>query len=272
MSVTQCRPVFETLDNRRCFTASWPASGRARANVLVVQPFGDEASLCRRMIRLFAERLAAENIETCLFDYSGTGDSGGEFSDARWENWHAELAAMRRRVDDPDVPTVLLGIRLGACLALEYLERQSDPSSLLAWAPVFDGKSYLRQLKRLSRHASGAELAIDVGEQWANGESASIAGLTIHPALAAAMQDATPLAGQVTPRNIAYMDVRPIASDTDTPEMSVVARQQAARFEAAGCHVEATVVGGSGFWNVPDPVDCPELIDQSVRVVNQWLS
>ena len=70
------------------------ASIRHRADVVIVPPFAEEMNKSRRMFALLAERLATLGVGTALIDLYGTGDSEGDFGDARYDVWLDDMTAM----------------------------------------------------------------------------------------------------------------------------------------------------------------------------------
>ena len=60
-------------------------AGVARSKVLYLHPFAEEMNKCRPMLALTARQLAARGVQVLAVDLHGTGDSSGEFRDARLE-------------------------------------------------------------------------------------------------------------------------------------------------------------------------------------------
>ena len=79
------------------------------------------------------------------FDYSNTGDSGGDQGEARVERWVGDVRAAieeaRRRSGAAEVRVA--GLRLGASLAMLAVEACSDVQRLVLWDPVVTGSSLL---------------------------------------------------------------------------------------------------------------------------------
>src|SRR2546423_9530888 len=88
-------PLYLESGQRRVFGvyyathAKWPR----RYSFIYVPPFAEEMNLARRMATLQARALATTGLGVLLLDLFGTGDSGGEFSDARWELWVDDIIA-----------------------------------------------------------------------------------------------------------------------------------------------------------------------------------
>ncbi|HEY9550049.1 MAG TPA: hypothetical protein VIR45_11165, partial [Kiloniellaceae bacterium] len=69
--------------------AAAPAS-RQGLGLVYLPPFAEEMNRSRRMAALQARRLAALGVDDLLLDPFGTGDSAGDFGDARWEIWRED--------------------------------------------------------------------------------------------------------------------------------------------------------------------------------------
>lgn len=127
-----------------------------RGSVVFVPPFAEEMNRCRHMISRQARRLAERGVTAIVFDLFGTGDSGGSFGDASWPAWQRNLAQIvdyaRRH---SAAPVWLLGVRLGALLALDVLgARRCSIDGLLMWNPIVSGSTYMNQFLRLRLIAS----------------------------------------------------------------------------------------------------------------------
>ncbi len=124
-------------------------AGRAprRTAVVLCHPFGQEFVLAHRAFHGFARLLADAGFATLRFDWWGTGDSHGDFADARLETWRRDLAlalaTVRERVRCDDV--ALAGMRLGATLAA-LAGAAEELAALVLWDPVVDGPDFLREL------------------------------------------------------------------------------------------------------------------------------
>src|SRR5262245_3855900 len=62
-----------------------------RGTVLHVHPFAEEMNKSRRMAALHARALAGAGFEVLQVDLAGCGDSSGEFGDATWDDWVADV-------------------------------------------------------------------------------------------------------------------------------------------------------------------------------------
>jgi pimeloyl-ACP methyl ester carboxylesterase len=122
--------------------------------LVICNPFGNEAICSNRSLRHLAERAAHAGVPVLRFDYSGTGDSAGhDFDPDRVSAWVESIQAaadeLRERTGVPGVG--FLGIRLGATLAARAAANRTDVATLIAIAPIVNGKAYVRELRMLQR-------------------------------------------------------------------------------------------------------------------------
>lgn len=162
--------------------------------LVYLPPFAEEMNRSRRMAALQARRLAARGIDVLLLDLFGTGDSAGDFGDARWEIWREDAkAAMAWLGQHCGGRVGLWGLRLGGLLAAEIAaEAPQRPARLLLWQPVVSGDRFLTQFLRLRVAAAmggggSAEKVKDLRARLDDGEVMEVAGYGLAPALAEAI-------------------------------------------------------------------------------------
>jgi pimeloyl-ACP methyl ester carboxylesterase len=116
--------------------------------VVLCYPVGQEYIRCHRMYDNLARKLARQGIHTVKFDYSGTGDSGGDFSSARMAQWVSDIAGVAAELrEGSDVQKLyVVGVRLGGLLALRYAE-QAPVDGLVLLSPVVNGTGYLKEIQ-----------------------------------------------------------------------------------------------------------------------------
>lgn len=169
-------------------------SGECRGALVYIHPFGDEMNKSRRMAALQARALASLGYGVLQIDLAGCGDSDGEFGDARWESWKADIGAASTWLQERlGQPVGLWGLRLGALLALDYA-RSTPVARLLLWQPVLQGSAFLTQFLRLrvagdmldaTEAASGGTK--ELRAQLQAGEALEIGGYLLAPQLAASI-------------------------------------------------------------------------------------
>lgn len=156
METARPRAMYFGAAGRELFGILHPGhqiDGR-RMTVLLCSPFGLEAIRAQRTWRVLAERLARAGHSVLRFDYFGSGDSDGEDTDVTLEGLREDIetASQTLRSTCPGLPTVWIGLGLGATAALAASRNAAQPPSrLLLWEPVIDGRGYLGTLRR--RHA-----------------------------------------------------------------------------------------------------------------------
>ena len=148
----------------------------------------------------WARLLASNNILAMLFDYRGTGESTGPFTEIDFDHWLEDVREMARWAASEygPAPLVLHGKEMGALLAQKVFASGSG-EGLLMWSPPVSARELLRQgltmrlsmdlmlLKPgerksaetyLSDLAAGRPVEVD-GYSWSAGLWQSSAGLAL---------------------------------------------------------------------------------------------
>lgn len=131
-------PTLDGLDLR---TYTWPASGPARAHLLLVHGIAEHAGRYPHV----AARLAAAGILMHAYDQRGFGGSGGARAYVdRWSQYHDDLEGRLAdvRANAGGLPVVLYGHSMGGLIALGYTLDPSrpQPDLLVLSAPAIDAK------------------------------------------------------------------------------------------------------------------------------------
>ncbi len=266
------RPWFMPVGPRRLFCIEHAPLGPARGAVLYVPPWAEEMNKSRRMAALQSRALAAAGWHVLQVDLAGTGDSSGDFADARWDYWLQELDSARTWLARASgVEPWLWGLRLGALLAAESLAARPGPG-LLCWQPVVSGRQHLQQFLRLK---SGAEwLATDrpaatgAGsdrakpmEQLQAGQTVEVGGYRLAPALALPMAQAEMRLPAGLPRVVCF-EVAPREGAALSPASErVLAPMRAVGAAGVAGAVHAAVVMGPSFWQALEIETAPALLE-----------
>jgi exosortase A-associated hydrolase 2 len=251
-----------------------PPVGPCRGAVLYVPPFAEELNRTRRMAALGARRLAAHGYGVLQIDLYGTGDSAGDFGDARWDLWqhdlHAGAAWLHARLAQP---LTLWGLRLGALLALDYARTAAHPlAPMLLWQPVASGATYLTQFLRL--RTAGAMLGDEAGAQSGTkalratlqaGQTLEIAGYDLAPALALAI-DALPAPETMAPPAGAHwFEVLGAPGQAPGPAGARVA----AAWQPHGAALHLHTVHGAPSWATSEIATVPALLDATLQALGE---
>jgi exosortase A-associated hydrolase 2 len=249
-----------------------PPAAAPRRAVVVVPSFAEEMNKSRRMVTLFANAAQLRGIETVVPDLTGTGDSDGEFRDARWDIWCDDLqrtmAAVAARTG---LRPALLAVRSGALLAFATLAQRSVPcSEMLLWAPVLDGERFMRQFLRLRVAASvGRETRESVTEMETalrNGTELEVGGYQLAPQLWAAMSACR--SAQYSPPGGATLHWFELVA-AEPAGLSPASGRSVAELERCGWRVHAHALTGAAFWGTAEIAEVPELVTASVAALEQ---
>ena len=115
---------------------------------MLCPPIGLEYIQSHRMYYLLAVRLAETGFHVLRFDYLGCGDSAGDFEKGSLGQWVRDIqAAAEALVDRSHQSRIsLLGLRLGATLAIMAAMQRDAFDTLVLWEPILDGRRYLEGL------------------------------------------------------------------------------------------------------------------------------
>lgn len=240
-------------------------TGPAKGGFVYLPPFAEEMNRSRRMAALQASRLAEKGLAVLLLDPFGTGDSAGDFGDARWDIWREDvMAAIAWLSERCGGPVGLWGLRLGALLAADVaVQNPEGLARLLFWQPLLSGDNYLTQFLRL-RVASGMnggaerETTKELRAKWAEGEAVEVAGYDVSPELAAAISKTRlqELAKTLGDLPLDWLEL----TSSDDGALMPASRSVVDTLTGEGRHVSAQAVPGEAFWSIQEITLAPNLI------------
>jgi len=255
------------------FSVYHPASIRRgeRLGLVYLPPFAEEMNHSRRMATLQAHRLAALGIDVLVVDLFGTGDSAGDFGDARWETWREDAKAAVAWLGERCGGLVgLWGLRLGALLAAELAaDAVRPPACLLLWQPIVSGDRFLTQFLRL-RVAAGMggsadkETAKELRARLAQGEALEIAGYELAPALAEAIASRH-LASLLERLTCLRLDLLEVGAG-EAPALAPATRQLLETLANRQLRLHAQAVSGDPFWALQEITLAPGLLDATATL------
>lgn len=155
-------------------------------------PMGEEKLWAHRVFVSFARDLAAAGFAVVRFDFRGEGDSDRAFEDADLETRIQDTCLILDTVKElnPSVSDIaLLGLRLGAAVAVATATRRADVSRLILWDPVIDGASYIQTVLRwnlmfqMAQHRKVVETRDALVTRMASGSTVNIEGYELGDAM-----------------------------------------------------------------------------------------
>jgi len=264
-------PFFFDGPAGRLFAVNYPptSTGDTGLGVVFVPAFAEEMNQSCRMVALQARALAGAGIGALVVDLYGTGDSAGDFRDARWETWRDDVSAAVAWLETWGRDRIgLLGVRLGGLLAMEVAAaNQGRVDRAILWQPVARGERMLTQFLRLRVAASmggsaAQETTTSLRETFASGQSTQIAGYEVAPELAAALDSADIAAhGPAAGVPVDWIEV---VADAGRP-VSPASRRVVDQWTDAGVPVAAATVPGDAFWSIQETTLVPELLEATTE-------
>jgi len=236
-----------------------PSAAALRGAVLYIHPFAEEMHCARRMAALQSRALAAAGFAVLQVDLLGCGDSSGDFADALWEHWLADVQAAacwllhQAEHESGFAPPCLWlwGLRAGCLLARQAAERLGRPCQLLFWQPCLSGRAVLQQWVRLQGAAdllgNGAAAGGNTPLQRLQaGQEVELAGYMLTPALAQGLQAAqlqAPDAGSPV-RQVVWFEL----SLQQPPALSALPPP----WQSTPCKLQRQALPGPAFWQLMD--------------------
>lgn len=151
-------PFFLQCEAGDIFCIYYPPNNRREKNedVLLIPPFAEEMNKSRKMFAMQARLLNSLGYGVLIVDLYGTGDSHGNFREASWEIWCANISSAIKWLNNHGADSIsLLGLRFGALLAMAQIRQTTTKiKRIILWQAVVNGKNMITQFLRLRVAAS----------------------------------------------------------------------------------------------------------------------
>ena len=258
MSANTQHAFFLTADGR-ALSATCIVPARVCGSALLLQPFAEERKGTLPVFVQTARALADANIATLLFDFSGCGDSEGDFETTPPERFERECEAALAWLAGtfPSVPRAVLGVRTGALLASRLAAKHPDVAALILWSPV-TGSDFIRQLLQrrmvndMVAYGKARESRAALEARLKNGETIDIDGYAFSGPFYAWLQTLT-----AQPAAVPALFVSG-GHDEKTLDSCMPSSAEAAR----------SALRYPPFWNTVGHVDLTALVNDTVS----WLA
>jgi hypothetical protein len=144
-------PIHFGTREKKLFGIYCPAAAKPvrPTGVVICPPVGVEYVQTYRALRQVGLYLSKAGFHVLRFDYFGTGDSWGDTIEASFPQWLADVSvAMDELKDISGVSECsLVGLRLGASLAMLSSAQRHDVRDIVLWDPVVRGQDYIDNLR-----------------------------------------------------------------------------------------------------------------------------
>jgi exosortase A-associated hydrolase 2 len=250
-------------------------SGTPGGSVVLCYPLFEERKSAGRLMVNMARTLCADGFAVLTFDYRGCGDSAGEFSDFSIPHWLADIATaidfLRQR--SPATPLGLLGLRLGASLALQTAANRSDIDFVVLWEPILNGREHLEQelrkklVKEMMTFGKGRDSRSALLKALGDGDEIDFDGYPITPEL---YQDLRSLDLNTAASHFKKRSLMVQVTSQSTPSKPMVQLQET--LQQAGASNELRLVNEPPFWNLVGVMDGSSIIRETQIWVRQSLS
>jgi len=154
--------VVLTNENQKIFgVIHRPIDAKRTPAVLICHGLGGNKIGKQRLYVRFAEMLSQIGITAFRFDFRGSGDSEGEFSDMTLSSEISdamkglEFLKGDARIDSDQIG--IFGRSFGGLVATLAAYQSQNIKSLVLWAPVFSGDQWKEQWKLVQKHAVSPE-------------------------------------------------------------------------------------------------------------------
>ncbi|MCV2886027.1 alpha/beta hydrolase [Aestuariibacter sp. AA17] len=266
------QPAFITLPSGNLYTVSFVPEGKTPNNIVIfVPPFAEEMNKSRKMMALMGNALASSGDLCVLFDYLGTGDSEGDFSDASWQIWQKNLSDVVEHIcaDYPSTALHFIGLRTGALVLNAYLNEQpkagtvQNIKSLHYWNPTFKGSLFVTQFLRLKlagemmRGEGEKVTAKQLRAQLTQQDSLEVAGYTVRDELISGLESSS----MVLPEELYDCPLFIYEVNGKGEQVSPATANGCAKAFEHHSMKQLMPVAGAAFWSTQEIAIVPDLID-----------
>lgn len=145
-------PFYFGSAPHRLFGIYSPPLARPRSQGVVLCPAsGQDYVRSHRVLKALSDELTRNGFHTLRFDYFGCGDSAGEAKEGRIRRWLTDIPLAMNELAAVAGTTKLsvVGVRLGAALALMQPTPQEQFQCAVLWDPIVQGVNFLQLQKSL---------------------------------------------------------------------------------------------------------------------------
>ena len=254
-----CQSFYMAAGGSTCLAWLHVAQGQPRGiNVLMCQAIGYEAMCAYGAYRQISQALAQAGFNVLRFDYPGTGDASGSDADGdRVPDWTAGICTAAQTLTQitGSGRLALVGLRLGAQLALQAAAQMGGVERIVLWAPCKSGRAFTRELRAAAAQpATGVQATLD-------GDILSMGFLYTAPTLSALQT----LPGLPPPEQACARHVLVLDRD-DLPQAETLAKQLSDR------GIDTQYAVAAGYATMMQEPHQTLMDSQSLALLTDWLA
>ena len=225
----------------------------------------EELNLARAVIAKQAIHFAQQQLASFVLDYSGTGDSHGEFGDVNADIWLQDVLSLGQWLQSQGVERIILwGVRFGALLALHHQQQLHEKLpivSQLFWKPVLNGKQFMGQflrIKQANAMMQGNSKKVNWRQEVLSGKTIEVAGYCLNAQLLQSLENLC-IGQSFKPQS--KLNWIELASSQTTPLINrTIDAWDRQSYSMA-------FFDSPAFWQVPEVFDLPDLYSQSLSMI-----
>lgn len=143
-------PFYFNEQERPLYGVLHPSEGDdyREEGIILCYPLGQEYERSHRAMRNIANNLSQAGYDVLRFDYYATGDSYGDCTEGSLTQWESDICkAVEELQESSGIETVnLVGLRLGATLALRVADKIPHLKRCVAWDPIVKGDEFFTEI------------------------------------------------------------------------------------------------------------------------------
>lgn len=235
--------------------------------ILCLPSITEELNLARAVVAKQAHIFATQGIATVILDYTGTGDSEGEFEQMTCNDWLADIIHTGEWMVAQGVKRIILwGVRFGSLLALAHQPLLTDKLPIMAqlhWKPVMNGKQFASQflrIKQANSMMSNSAEKTNWREHILAGNTVEVAGYPLTASLLNSME-ALKVSADFQP-STPFIWIE-LATNAPTPAVT----RYMDNWPSDTCQLQC--INTPAFWQIPEVFDLPELYPTGLLALKQ---
>jgi exosortase A-associated hydrolase 2 len=145
------RPFFILNGKRHIFSVlHTPDRISNKKGIIFIHPYAEEKQRVDRIFVNLARRLCGMGHFVMRFDFSGCGDSEGDFEELSSDSQISDIRTVKSYfLEAAGIESILLfGARLGSNIAVQYAGTDREIDGLILWSPITNGAEYAETLLR----------------------------------------------------------------------------------------------------------------------------